>query len=378
MVTLLLDAGAQPDALDSQAATAEVLAHRTSNQAALAALRSRAAAAPVLDVAVAPLQPQQSILIEEEESLPTLEPYLAPPAYHEDISEDEAEEDRAPSQVVVPMAMPEGTDNIYGRPIVHDMAQDGHSDDGSDAFMDLDAAAEDTAGHVDEGPDYRLRSEEGVDAAGHRSEMLIVRPLETQYDNASDLYTGESDPEEAEQAVMTAEADAAVGLLAALHDKTPDAKARVGAGGQRPSIVTVVLQKPVGVSAGFAAVGGTETGLGGILVTAVDEDGAAQGQLYVDDEILAIGTTRMRQLTSSQAKDLLTDTFAYPEVHMVISRPHKTVERLEQRGLKEAGRGRFVLDKPLRKRRSIGLVDAMAEAILEQNPYGLTLPEEEF
>ena len=118
--------------------------------------------------------------------------------------------------------------------------------------------------------------------------------------------------------------------------------------------------------------------MGGVHVTSVDADGPANDRLYVDDEILAMGTTRMRQLTSSEVKDLLADMYGYPEIHMVVSRPHKTMERLEQRGLKEAGRGRFVLDKPLRKRRSVGLADAMAQDILSANPFGLTIPEDDF
>ena len=68
-----------------------------------------------------------------------------------------------------------------------------------------------------------------------------------------------------------------------------DAPAAMGAGGARPSITTVILQKPVGSPAGFAASGGTETGVGGVHVTSVDADGPANDRLYVDDEILAFG-----------------------------------------------------------------------------------------
>lgn len=138
-------------------------------------------------------------------------------------------------------------------------------------------------------------------------------------------------------------------------------------------LVPVTVRKAIGDSIGIEIYGGVETGNSGIYVSEVTPFSPSDGKLMPHDEIVTIGSQEFRQLSRSEAKDVLLETNGQATIELLVSRkkgtkPQKPSEnpKGDIRGTKDVGRGLFVLDKPLRKRRESEKLSAMTT---DANPH---------
>jgi len=153
-------------------------------------------------------------------------------------------------------------------------------------------------------------------------------------------------------------------------------------------LVPVTIRKSIGDAMGIEIYGGVETGNSGIYISEVAPFSPADGKLMPHDEIVAVGSKEFRPLSRNEAKDVLLETNGQSVIELLVCRkkgtaPSKPKEnpKGDVRGTKDVGRGLFILDKPLRKRRESEKLSAMtteANPHTSQNPFAATVNPDNF